>query len=55
MRSVRKALRNGELFKDTYERLTCADCEQTLKSRNDPAEVWTVRECPDCGGEWKEL
>lgn len=55
MKSTRKGLRGGELEKDTYDRLTCADCEETLKKRNDPDEIFSVRICPDCGTEWKEL
>lgn len=55
MQSVRKALRDGDLEKDTYGRLMCADCEKTLKSKNDPDEIGTVRTCPECGGEWQEL
>ncbi|WP_435345393.1 HVO_0758 family zinc finger protein [Haloarchaeobius sp. HRN-SO-5] len=55
MKSVRKALRDGTLEKDTYERVTCAECGQTLKTKNDPDEIGTVRACPDCGGEWKEI
>lgn len=55
MKSVRKALRNDDLFKDTYQRLNCADCEEELKTDNDPDEVGTVRVCPECGGRWKEL
>jgi len=33
MKSTRKGLRDGDLFKDTYERLNCADCEKVLKKR----------------------
>lgn len=55
MKSVRKALRHGELEKDQYGRLTCERCEEDLKSENDPDEVYTVRVCPECGSEWKEL
>jgi len=55
MKTVRKALRDGDLAKDTYERVNCADCEKTLKTKNDPGEIGTVRACPECGGEWKEL
>ena len=55
MKSTRKGLRKGDLVKDTYERLTCAACEETLKKRNDPDEVFSVRTCPECGSEWKEL
>lgn len=55
MKSTRKGLRDGELFKDTYERLNCGECEQTLKKKNDPDEVFSVRICPDCERRWKEL
>jgi len=55
MKSTRKGLRDGELFKDNYERIKCKSCDQTLKKKNDPAEVFSVRTCPDCGAEWKEL
>jgi predicted RNA-binding Zn-ribbon protein involved in translation (DUF1610 family) len=55
MDSVRSGLRAGEIEKDTYERLSCAECDERLKSRNDPDEVFTVRYCPNCGREWKQL
>jgi hypothetical protein len=55
MKSTRKGLRDGELYKDNYERLNCTDCEMTLKKVNDPDEVFSVRTCPECGREWKEL
>ena len=55
MKSTRKGLRDGDLFKDTYERLNCAECEMVLKKKNDPDEVFTVRRCPSCEREWKEL
>jgi len=55
MKSTRKGLREGELEKDTYERLNCAECGETLGTKNDPDEVFSVRECPECGTEWKEL
>ncbi len=55
MESTRKGLRNGDLFKDTYERLNCENCEAVLKKQNDPDEVFSVRTCPECGAEWKEL
>lgn len=55
MQSTRKGLRSGDLYKDTYERLNCAECEQTLGTENPPDEVYTIRICPDCGEEWKEL
>ncbi|WP_168654251.1 MULTISPECIES: HVO_0758 family zinc finger protein [Halorubrum] len=55
MKSTRKGLRDGDLFKDTYERLNCAECEQVLKKQNDPDEVFSVRVCPECGTKFKEL
>jgi DNA-directed RNA polymerase subunit RPC12/RpoP len=55
MKSTRKGLRKGDLEKDNYQRLRCADCETELKTENDPDEVYNVRRCPDCGSEWKEL
>ncbi|MFB6080882.1 MAG: HVO_0758 family zinc finger protein [Haloferacaceae archaeon] len=55
MQSVRKGLREGSITKDTYERLTCAECEKVLKKRNDPDEVFSVRTCPECDREWKDL
>lgn len=55
VKSVRKGLRDGDITKDTYERLTCAECDQSLKTTNDPDELFSVRVCPDCGREWKDL
>ncbi|WP_348611036.1 HVO_0758 family zinc finger protein [Halobaculum rarum] len=55
MKSTRKGLREGELEKDNYERLVCSDCGQSLAKKNPPEEVYSVRTCPDCGREWKEL
>ncbi|MFB6235235.1 MAG: HVO_0758 family zinc finger protein [Halopenitus sp.] len=55
MKSTRKGLRDGDLFKDTYERLNCSECEQVLNKENDPDEVFSVRKCPECGAEFKEL
>lgn len=55
MKSTRKGLREGNLEKDNYERLLCGNCEKTLKTENPPEEVYTIRTCPECGLEWKEL
>ncbi|MFP8891294.1 HVO_0758 family zinc finger protein [Natrialbaceae archaeon A-CW2] len=55
MKSVRKALREGELTKDTYERVVCAECEKPLKTENDPDTISTIRRCPDCDAEWEEI
>ncbi|WP_277553268.1 HVO_0758 family zinc finger protein [Halobaculum limi] len=55
MKSTRKGLREGELEKDNYERLKCVECGESLSKQNPPDEVYSVRTCPDCGREWKEL
>jgi hypothetical protein len=55
MESVRKGLRTKAIVKDTYERLMCAECEEGLKTRNDPDEIGSVRFCPECGREWKQI
>ncbi|QLG26379.1 hypothetical protein HUG10_01955 [Halorarum halophilum] len=55
MKSTRKGLRDGDLEKDNYERLLCSQCGESLKTENDPDEVFTLRICPECGREWKEL
>ncbi len=55
MDSVRKGLRAGDIEKDTYERLVCDGCGETLDTRAPPDEVGTVRRCPDCGREWRQL
>ncbi|WP_435128089.1 HVO_0758 family zinc finger protein [Halobaculum sp. D14] len=55
MKSTRKGLRDGDLEKDNYERLVCADCGKSLKTENPPDEVYTIRRCPECGAEYKEL
>lgn len=55
MESVRKGLRAGDLDKDTYGRLACANCGEQLATENDPGEVGKVRVCPECEGEWKEV
>ncbi|MFQ3293404.1 MAG: hypothetical protein ACI9PP_000338 [Halobacteriales archaeon] len=55
MKSVRKGLREGELERDTYERLRCGECEAVLETVNDPDEIGTIRTCPDCDRQWQEL
>lgn len=55
MKSTRKGLRNDELKKDNYGRIVCAVCDERLKKANDPEKVFSVRTCPSCGTEWKEL
>jgi predicted RNA-binding Zn-ribbon protein involved in translation (DUF1610 family) len=55
MRSVRKALRDGELEKDTYDRLACSACGASLKTSDDPDVIGAIRTCPDCGREWQEI
>lgn len=55
MESVRKGLRAGDIEKDTYERLVCADCDEPLNTRSDPDDVGKVRRCAECGREWQQL
>jgi hypothetical protein len=55
MESVRKGIRAGDLEKDVYERLACAECEEQLGTKNDPDELGTVRVCPGCGREWRRV
>lgn len=55
MDSVRDGLRAAELEKDVFDRVVCVECDRPLKRRDDPDELWAVRFCPDCGGEWKEM
>jgi ribosomal protein L37AE/L43A len=55
MKSIRKALRDGDLEKDTYERIVCANCEKSLGRRNEPSEIGDIRICPECGDEYKQL
>lgn len=55
MKSVQKGLRAGEIEKDVYDRLVCADCDEGLATENDPDEVGQVRRCPNCDRTWKQL
>jgi len=55
MDSIQRALREGDVRKDTYERLVCAECDERLKTHNDPDELFALRVCPECGREFKKL
>lgn len=55
MESVRKGLRSGDLEKDTYDRLMCSSCQKELATRNDPDDVGSIRFCPECDDEWRQL
>ena len=55
MKSVRKALRDGDIEKDTYERLVCGECGESLQTKNEPDEIGSLRVCPKCGAEYKEI
>lgn len=55
MKSVQKGLRAGEITKDTYDRLECANCDIQLATKNDPDDIGSVRTCPQCGQEWRQL
>ena len=55
MKSLRKGLRDDELYKDTYERLKCANCEKVIKTETEPDAVFDLRICPECGTQYKDL
>ncbi|MEY7848909.1 HVO_0758 family zinc finger protein [Natrarchaeobius sp. A-rgal3] len=55
MKSVREGLREGELEKDTYDRLVCVESGKQLKTKNDPDSIETLRICPETGQKWKEV
>lgn len=55
METVRKGIRNDELYKDTYQRLTCEQCDRELATESDPSEPGTIRQCPDCKRQWRQL
>lgn len=55
MKSVQKGLRDGEIEKDVYDRLMCAECGEQLGTENDPDEIGSVRICTKCGREWQQL
>lgn len=55
MKSVQKGLRDGEIEKDVYDRLKCAECGEQLGTENDPDEIGSVRICTTCGREWQQL
>jgi tRNA(Ile2) C34 agmatinyltransferase TiaS len=54
MNSVKRALRDGDVRKDTYERLVCADCDRRLTTQSRGGVGWR-RACPTCGREWKQV
>lgn len=55
MKSVRKGLRDGDLERDTYERLSCTNCGVELKTVDDPNELGSIRVCRNCGSRWQQL
>lgn len=55
MKSTRKGLRDDDLYKDTYERLNCAKCDQVLKTTTDSDSVFDLRTCPECDSQYKDL
>jgi hypothetical protein len=55
METVRKGLRNGDLERDTYERLRCTACGATLATEANPDDVGTIRTCPECDAAWQHL
>lgn len=55
MKSIRKGLREGNLEKDTYGRLSCTICASSLQMKDDPDTLGSVRVCPDCQNEWRAI
>ncbi|WP_394329561.1 HVO_0758 family zinc finger protein [Haladaptatus litoreus] len=55
MQSVRSGLRKGNVEKDTYGRLSCSVCHESLTTKNDPNEIFSVRSCPECENQWKVI
>lgn len=55
MDSVTAGIRNDEIYTDTYDRLTCGKCDRPLKTVDDPSEIGTIRTCPKCNAQWREL
>ena len=55
MKSVRRGLRDDEVEKDSYGRLSCRECGNSLSTHVDADQVGKVRSCPDCGKEWQEI
>jgi hypothetical protein len=53
--SIRTALREDDLEKDTSGRLVRGLCERALRTENDPDRLGTVRFCPECAAEWQEI
>jgi hypothetical protein len=53
--SISKGSRNGDIEKDSYKRLLCADCGTRLARRTVPDEPWTLRRCPECDRQWRDL
>ncbi len=35
--------------------VVCGGCEKPLKTENHPDEIETLRICPNCNAEWKEI
>ncbi|WP_331456491.1 MULTISPECIES: HVO_0758 family zinc finger protein [Halobacterium] len=55
MDSVRRGLRQDDISKDMYERLTCTQCGEQLVTENNPDDVGSIRACPECGSQWRQL
>lgn len=55
MKSTQKGLRDGDILKDTYDRLECSQCDIQLTRRDDSDGVGAIRECPECGRKWRQL
>lgn len=55
MDTVRDGLRANDLEKDVFDRLVCVQCDRSLKIRNEPDQMGSVRFCIECDNEWLEM
>lgn len=55
MDSVRQGLRQGTIERGTWDKLQCSECEAQLSPIDDPEELGSVKQCPECGTSWREM
>ena len=55
MDSVHQGLRDGDIEKDTYDRLRCASCKVGLGKKQAEEGYGYIHTCPDCGRAWRRI
>lgn len=55
METVREGLRDENIHRGRYERLTCSKCDIELSLSSDDGEIGTIRVCRGCGTKWREI